>query len=122
MNRATGYALAAVVVGLAVVTLVQRAPQAQAGSPPALVRWEYALLRFNLTEGGKWDWVTPGQSVTDDKTSIYRALGGQGRGSVPSGVSYIDIATQAGQHGWEVLAVREREARGTEVWFKRAVR
>ena len=102
-------------------TLAQRAPQAGAApahvAPPA--RWEYALLRFNLLEGGKWDWITPTENTTEEKYAIFRSLGGTGRSQ---GLSYIDIANQAGQQGWEVIACRERESRGTELWLKGAVR
>ena len=124
MNRAPRYALAvAAAVVLTFLAVWQRAPQAQAAPgdwreparEPAR-RWEYAALRFNLLSGGKWDWISPAESITEDKQRIYRHLGGQGR--TAGGISYVDIATQAGQQGWEVIAVLERE-RGTEVWFKR---
>jgi hypothetical protein len=122
MNRVAGYVLVAVVAVLAAVTLVQRPPQAQAAPAPVQEvwgrRWEYALLRYNLLKE-RWDWMSPTENYSDDKLRIYRALGGQGR--TPGGVSYVDIATQAGQQGWEVTSVLQRDT-GTEVWFKRPVR
>ena len=124
MNRVAGYVLVAVVAVMAAVTLAQRAPQAQAA--PAMAapaadwgrRWEYAALKFNLMKE-RWDWTSPTENLSDDKLLIYRALGGQGR--TPGGVSYVDVATQAGQQGWEVISVLQRDT-GTEVWFKRPVR
>jgi hypothetical protein len=119
MNRVVGFVLVAAVAVLSAVTLAQRTPQA----PPAPAaewgrRWEYASLRFNLMKE-KWDWTSPSENLSDDKLRIYRALGGQGR--TPGGVSYVDIATQAGQQSWEVISVLQRDT-GTEVWFKRPVR
>src|SRR4051794_28564106 len=123
MNRVAGYVLVVIVAVLAAVTLSQRVPQASA-APGAVQagdwgrRWEYASLRFNLMKE-RWDWSSPTENYSDDKLKIFRALGGQGR--TPGGVSYVDIATQAGQQGWEVISVLQRDT-GTEVWFKRPVR
>ena len=123
MNRVSRYALAvAAVAAVTCFSAWHRAPEAHAAPGDlrdAGRRWEYAALRFNLLQGGKWDWISPTENVTDEKHRIHRALGGQGR--TPGGVSYVDIATQAGQQGWEVISVLERE-RGTEVWFKRPAR
>jgi len=120
MNRIAGYVLIVAVALLAVVTLAQRAPQAAAApqSGDWGRRWEYAALKFNLMKE-RWDWSSPTENYSDDKLRIFRALGGQGR--QPGGVSYVDIATQAGQQGWEVIAVLQRDA-GTEIWFKRPTR
>ena len=120
MNRIAGYVLIVAVALLAVVTLAQRAPQAAAApqSGDWGRRWEYAALEFNLMKE-RWDWSSPTENYSDDKLKIFRALGGQGR--QPGGVSYVDIATQAGQQGWEVIAVLQRDA-GTEIWFKRPTR
>jgi hypothetical protein len=119
MNRVAGFVLVAAVAVLAAVTLSQRVPQA-AAAPAADWgrRWEYASLRFNMMKD-RWDWSSPSENLSDDKLRIFRALGGQGR--TPGGVSYVDIATQAGQQGWEVISVNQRDT-GTEVWFKRPVR
>ena len=122
MNRAPRYVIAVAVVVVVAVTLFgvfYRGSEAQAAPFDAGRRWEYAALRFNLLQGGKWDWISPTENMTEEKHRIFRALGGQGRTS--GGISYVDIATQAGQQGWEVITVLERE-RGTEVWFKRPAR
>jgi hypothetical protein len=116
MNRVLGYFLIVVIVVLAGVTLSQRPPQASAA--PAADwgrRWEYASLRYNLMKE-RWDWNSPTENYSDDKLRLFRALGGQGR--TPGGVSYVDIATQAGLQGWELVSVLQRDS-GTEVWFKR---
>ena len=122
MNRVAGYVLIVAVAVLAAFTLTQRVPQASAAPGPAAAelgrRWEYASMRFNLLKE-RWDWISPTENYSDEKLKIFRALGGQGR--TPGGVSYVDIATQAGQQNWEVVSVLERET-GTEIWFKRPAR
>ena len=122
MNRIPRYVVvvaAVVVVALGLFAAVQWVPQAHAAPGDNGRRWEYAALRFNLLQGGKWDWISPTENMTEEKHRIFQALGGQGR--TTGGISYVDIATQAGQQGWEVVTVLERE-RGTEVWFKRPAR
>ena len=88
-------------------------------APPPPPCWEYAVLRFDIVNGG-WVWMDREATRAGDKGRIYRELGGGGR---PHGgeTSYVDIANQAGTLGWELASVLERE-KGTEIWFKRMTR
>ena len=134
-----GYALAAAgALALVVLVVVQRdaaaqqrgpdvyrGPQRHAPTtpsmPPAALpqRWEYAVLRFEIVNA-RWAWIDPENTRTGDKARIYKELGGYGRPGRGE-TSYVDIANQAGTLGWELTSVLERE-KGTEIWFKRALR
>lgn len=138
-----GYVVAAVVAALAIGALLQRDAAAQRaaqyGGPgpgpspshgggyghghgsaaPALPRWQYAVLRFEIVNGN-WAWITPDEVKRGDKKRLFRELGGYGRPG-DHDISYVDIASQAGLHGWELTTVLERE-KGTEIWFKRPLR
>ena len=148
MVRRTGYVVMAAVAALAAALLfqqnaaAQRAAQFPSSGPgpgagptynqgpgpgngygrgdhgPALPRWEYATLRFDIVRGD-WVWHSPEGVKRGDKRQLYREMGGYGRRD--NEVSYVDISTQAGQYGWEITTVLERE-KGTEIWFKRPVR
>ena len=135
-----GYALAAAVAVALVVLVVmhgdaaaqQRGTDVYRGqerhapttpsAPPSPVppqRWEYAVLRFEIVNA-RWAWIDPENTRTGDKARIYKDLGGYGRAGRGE-TSYVDIANQAGTLGWELNSVLERE-KGTEIWFKRALR
>ena len=135
-----GYALAAAgAVALVVLVVMQRdaaaqqrgpevyrgqerhAPTTPTVPPPAVPpqRWEYAVLRFEIVNA-RWAWIDPENTRTGDKARIYKDLGGYGRAGRGE-ISYVDIANQAGTMGWELTSVLERE-KGTEIWFKRALR
>ena len=135
-----GYALAAAgAVALVVLVAMQRDAAAQQrtdvyrgqerhapttpSAPPGAVappqRWEYAVLRFEIVNA-RWAWIDPENTRTGDKARIYKDLGGYGRAGRGE-ISYVDIANQAGTMGWELTSVLERE-KGTEIWFKRALR
>ena len=87
--------------------------------PPALPRWEYATLRFDIVRGD-WVWTTPDEVRRGDKRQLFKELGGYGRRGDHE-ISYVDISTQAGLYGWEMIDVVDRE-KGSEIWFKRPVR
>ena len=138
-----GYVVAVVVAVLTVGVLLQRDAAAQRttqyGGPgpnpghagghshghgnapvaPALPRWQYAVLRFEIVNGN-WAWVTPDEVKRGDKKRLFRELGGYGRPG-DHDISYVDIASQVGLNGWELTTVLERE-KGTEIWFKRPLR
>ena len=145
LHQRGGYVVAAVVAALAVGVLLQRDAAAQRatqyGGPgpaesgghgnghprghghghaaPALPRWQYAVLRYEIVNGN-WAWITPDEVKRGDKKRLFRDLGGYGRPG-DHDISYVDIASQAGLYGWELTTVLERE-KGTEIWFKRPVR
>ena len=143
LSRRGGYAVAVVVAALAVGVLLARDAAAQratqyggpgpgasdrdgygngpghGSSVPALPRWQYAVLRYEIVNGN-WAWITPEEVKRGDKKRLFRELGGYGRPG-DHDVSYVDIASQAGLYGWELTTVLERE-KGTEIWFKRPVR
>ena len=134
-----GYALVTAAAAALVVLVVvqrdasaqQRGPEVYRGSerhapttpsvPPAAApqRWEYAVLRFEIVNA-RWAWIDPENTRTGDKARIYKELGGYGRPGRGE-TSYVDIANHAGTLGWELASVLERE-KGTEIWFKRALR
>ena len=117
--RYASYVLPAAVVALAVVMFFQRTPQAQAAPAEHARRWEYASLRYRLVET-KWIWRSPTENWGGEKDELYRKLGGLPR-QTPGDVWYGEIVNLAGQQGWEVITVLDRD-QGTEVWFKRPVR
>ena len=120
MGRVISYVLPAAVVALALVMFFQRAPQAQAApADHGARRWEYASLRYRLVET-KWLWRSPTENWLGEKDELYRKLGGQQRQG-GGDLWYGEIVNLAGQQGWEVLTVLERD-QGTEVWFKRPAR
>ena len=143
-GRQGGIAAAAVVAAVLAGVLCQRAAAAQRatpypsqgpGHPPgqnhggghghgpaaaALPRWQYAVLRFEVVNGN-WAWVTPDEVKRGDKKRLFKELGGYGGRPGDHDISYVDVASQAGLHGWELATVLERE-KGTEIWFKRPVR
>ena len=139
LSQRGGYVVAAVVAALAVGVLLARDAAAQRAAPyggpgphdvgtaghghrpaaPALPRWQYAVLRYEIVNGN-WAWITPDEVKRGDKKRLFRELGGYGRPG-DHDISYVDIASQAGLYGWELTTVLERE-KGTEIWFKRPVR
>jgi hypothetical protein len=119
MGRRTGYIFAAAVVALAFFTLMQRAPEAQAAPMESARRWEYASLRYRLVET-KWIWRSPTENWGGEKEELYRKLGGASR-QAPGEIWYGEIVNLAGQQGWEMVTVLDRD-QGTEVWFKRPAR
>ena len=88
-------------------------------APTALPRWEYATLRFDIVRGD-WVWTTPEEVKRGDKRQLFKELGGYGRRG-DHDISYVDISSQAGLYGWELVDVVDRE-KGSEIWFKRPVR
>ena len=119
MGRVTGYVVAAAVAAAAFLMFLQRAPEAQAAPAEHARRWEYASLSYRLVET-KWLWRSPTENWGGDKEELFRKLGGQPRQPVGE-VWYGEIVNLAGQQGWEVVTVLDRD-QGTQVWFKRPVR
>ena len=122
MGRAAGYVATLALGGLVAAAVVgQRLEPAVAAAPAerTATRWEYATLRFKFLSG-KWEWLAADQTLVAEKSEVHRMLGGTPR---PDGreISYIDVANQAGAHGWEILTLHERDT-GTEILFKRTAR
>jgi hypothetical protein len=118
MKRAAGLIVVSALGGvLATAAVAQRSerPGAPVAAQPA-TRWEYATLRFNFLSQ-KWEWLSADRHLLAEKAELHRTLGGTPR---PDGreISYIDVANQAGAHGWEILTLHERD-QGTEIVFKR---
>ena len=141
ISHRTSYLVLVIAAGLAIGLMVQQSASAQRSaqySPqpapqqpqqygvrpppppaPALPRWEYATLRFDIVKGD-WVWTTSDEVKRGDKRQLFKELGGYGRRG-DHDISYVDISTQAGLYGWEMLDVVDRE-KGSEIWFKRPVR
>ena len=104
----------------------QRAPHEQHMAPmppmtPPGPRWEYATLRYDLPSE-RWFWTTPDEIKRGDKQRLFKEMNGYGKpGDRDRDINYVDLATQAGLYGWELTTVLDRE-KGTEIWFKRALR
>ena len=131
MTHRTRYVVLAAVAALAVCFAIQQSASAQKAAqfngpassrppaPTALPRWEYATLRFDIVKGD-WVWTTQDEVKRGDKRQLFRELGGYGRRG-DHDISYVDISSQAGLYGWELVNVVDRE-KGSEIWFKRPVR
>ena len=102
MNRRisprTSYLVLVIVAGLVIGLMVQQSAVAQRSAqyapqqpppqqthqhgvrppPPALPRWEYATLRFDIVKGD-WVWTTPDEVRRGDKRHLFKELGGYGR-------------------------------------------
>jgi hypothetical protein len=134
----TGYLVLVIAAGLAIGLMIQQSAVAQRSThpypqqpqpqthqhgvrppPPALPRWEYATLRFDIVKGD-WVWTSPEEVKRGDKRRLFKELGGYGKPG-DHDISYVDISSQAGLYGWEIIDVVDRE-KGSEIWFKRPVR